>query len=438
MRKFNLKNKKIMLFILILFLVYYILNVIFFNIINNKYNKIHQNESVIFISTDCKSFQSWQISLFLFTAKISGETSDIIRIVSGCSSPEDFITIQNMYTPYDNYYTYETPDYSYYKKNNLTKRYSPLNRACALDYWVINFYNKNNFKYKYVAIYDSDFILTRAIKINTFSKNILYKTGTKNIKNVNDVVTDGISVAQKYALGTTFMKYKYIFNNTNSPLEKITIDEANEYSVGSPYILYINDFIKMTPYYCSTTKKILDIDDNSWVTEMYGYILSIIHIGVKQTALENYIVSHPDTWGEATEWIDNLTELENPCVYYPEKLPVNLLPNIIHYCQTYKVKNWYWSKYIVPKNILTCESDLFKEPPPSLWTDIFEEYKNNITKIEKKEIVKLNDLKKNMLKEKRNTFFICSIIKSINRMLLDFKKNTCISGFNSSYTIFLK
>jgi len=104
-------------------------------------------------------------------------------------------------------------------------------------------------------------------------------------------------------------------------------------------------------------------------------------------------------------------------IYYKD-LP---MPNVIHFCQTFRAGEVSFMKRRVPHDLFTCESPMLIDVPKNLAASDYR-IKDN-----KKESVN------NARSMKRHAFTLCVIYNSINSALLDFKQKMCINNPNTNY-----
>lgn len=98
---------------------------------------------------------------------------------------------------------------------------------------------------------------------------------------------------------------------------------------------------------------------------MYAYSMAAAHEKLPHLQMENYMVSNVDSPGEGWPHIDTL---EDVCAsptngIYQDGRP---LPTVVHFCQSYRAGDLGFQKRRVPKDIFTCESPMFVEPPAKL------------------------------------------------------------------------
>ena len=102
------------------------------------------------------------------------------------------------------------------------------------------------------------------------------------------------------------------------------------------------------------------------LAEMYAYSMAAAHEELPHLQLENYMVSNVDAGGEGWPHIDRLQSVCVPPsssgIFYPGEL----MPTVLHYCQTYRAGDISFMKRRVPHDIFTCESPMLVDTPPDL------------------------------------------------------------------------
>jgi peptidyl serine alpha-galactosyltransferase len=98
------------------------------------------------------------------------------------------------------------------------------------------------------------------------------------------------------------------------------------------------------------------------------------------------------------------------------------VPNVLHFCQRYGLGNYFFGKRKLPKDFLSCESPLLREPPADLYPKydwaMFPPGKPANKKIWSKEMAK------------RNAFVLCVMIPALNDAAAYYKKQHCDANAN--------
>lgn len=101
------------------------------------------------------------------------------------------------------------------------------------------------------------------------------------------------------------------------------------------------------------------------LAEMYAYSMAAAHEELPHLQLWNYMVSNVDSVDEGWAWVDSLEEVCVPPengIYYPGKP----LPNVVHFCQTFRAGDLGFMKRRVPHDLFTCEHAMLMTPPTDL------------------------------------------------------------------------
>jgi hypothetical protein len=166
--------------------------------------------------------------------------------------------------------------------------------------------------------------------------------------------------------------------------------------------------------------------------EMQGQIWAAYKLGLPHTLIKSIVVSttqshHREGWA----YIDALPENGVCPPAADAKLPIGL-----HYCKRYALgPDFFFSKYRLKKNFISCEKALMKTPP----SDIDTKYDYFIAPPPASGKYPGEPEKKTFSKKqaKREAFMMCGLISAVNEASLYFKKNNCgpDANFDRTYTI---
>jgi peptidyl serine alpha-galactosyltransferase len=99
---------------------------------------------------------------------------------------------------------------------------------------------------------------------------------------------------------------------------------------------------------------------------MYAYSMASAHESLPHLQVDHYMVSNVEAGGEGWPWVDALPEVCLPPnsdnVYYPGQN----IPTVAHFCQTYRIGEYMFTKRRVPHNIFDCDHPLFVEVPADI------------------------------------------------------------------------
>lgn len=192
-----------------------------------------------------------------------------------------------------------------------------------------------------IALIDPDMIIIRPI-VRTIRDlpNLLYNK-KKQVGEIQEEISLGSPVAQIYGLGAPWTNDLHTkFNRTRicgdgSPC--LTPErEFGEmhYSVGPPYIMIKQDLLRLTETWTQFVPRVFE-GYPFLLAEMYAYSMAAAHENLPHFQMYSYMVSAIDAEDEGWEHIEILDDVCVPPVdgiYFPGKP----LPNVVHYCQTYR------------------------------------------------------------------------------------------------------
>jgi hypothetical protein len=150
---------------------------------------------------------------------------------------------------------------------------------------------------------------------------------------------------------------------------------------------------------------------------MYAYSMAAAHEELPHVQVEHFMVSNVDSGGEGWPWVDQLSEVCIPSIndiFYPGQD----IPTVAHYCQTFRIGEYIFTKRKVPKTIFSCDHPFFLELPKDIMRN------NYYYKKSKKEFF-ANDIKL-----KRNGFMVCILYEAVNKALLHYKQVMCSGDKN--------
>ncbi|RLO12694.1 hypothetical protein DYB28_006719 [Aphanomyces astaci] len=384
-------------------------------------------------STGCdqthRQFLSASLQLSLVRVQHVGPLTEII---SGCSA-EKQASIQAQAKYYPDYRLHFTRDYAKYESVNFTERYDPYNKPFGLRDFLHHSATPDNLA---VAFIDADYMLFKPLRINTGAKWAKYYQNTtlRRAEDISDTVENGVALAQnmKAFLGGRWYNdiNRTILNLVcgDNPCASVSSADAFEFfePSGTPYVQTRHDWLHVVEDYCNFTVKGRQVPKDDWMVEMYAYGAATANHNVKHTLLQHLGPATPEFLN--TEYWNFIEEdMDNPCldpfeVVLPFDPPVG-----IHYAMYYGLPDkidagYMYYKYRIPKDILKCDSQVFKLPPPSEWTDIDRLYKD--------------DPKKRQWK-RHAVWLQCTLIKYGNQVLQTIKERMCPLGFNSHQGIVL-
>lgn len=375
-------------------------------------NNIH-----IVFSTDCSFFQDWQSLLVFNSAQQVHQPGQITRIASGCKEDKQAELVELYRLLYPMYHVHFTPDFK--TDNKTQKRYDFYNKPYGLHHWL-KFANPPVKEHTVVALIDPDMIILRPItlKIAGNPTNLYLDDFNPATDYIPKFVGRGQPAAAIYGLGAPWATNSKNFDRLDvcgagSPcLEVSRRDGERSYSVGPPYLVEKDDLLRLTNSWTKFVPKVYTRYPEL-LAEMYAYAMAAAHQKLPHFTMRHYMVSNTDMSEEGWAFVDKLgedvcTPPSQPGVYYPDAL----LPNILHFCQFYRVGEMGFQKRRLRKKMLTCDGPLLASTP----TDLAKlRYKNRDG-----DIIKLGPQQ-----AKRNAFMLCTLHRSINDMLMYYRLKTC-------------
>jgi hypothetical protein len=280
---------------------------------------------------------------------------------------------------------------------------------------------------------DPDFIFLRPLtrQIAGHPSNLYMKGFDLNTSDVPKIIGRGQPAGQLYGLGapwatTTATKD---FNRTHicgegSPC--LTVKQRfgqQKYSVGPPYLVEKDDFIRLADAWTRFVPRVYE-SYPELLAEMYAYSMGAAHAELPHFTMTHYMVSNTFVNEEGWPWIDVLDT--DVCVpptatsdsdpngvgerleFYPGKS----MPIFLHYCQFFRAGELGFQKRRFRKDMFQCDRPMMVDPPLDLGTV---DYKNRDG-----EIIKITPQQ-----AKRNAFALCTIHRSINKMLTYYKRIMC-------------
>jgi hypothetical protein len=247
-----------------------------------------------------------------------------------------------------------------------------------------------------------------------------------------DKVVHGIPIAQKYGYGDEWLtslkgNLSYVVG-PDSPALKVTNKEADDYyPAGPPYLATGTDMYAIATNWVKFLPRIHELFPQ-FMAEMHAYSVAAAHLELPHQLAEGFMVSDVSgipgaVAGEGFAFLDNTTKAD-ACV--PNKIPMNQMPLVLHYCQRYSLGRWFFSKYKLREDFFTCSAPLLREPPPN----VGEIYDWNIFPNE------LEKLDMSTLKRQRsivlNGWMLCTVLYSLNEIATNVKKVNC--GADANYS----
>jgi peptidyl serine alpha-galactosyltransferase len=377
----------------------------------------------IVFSTGCSIYQDWQSYVFFHRAMVVKQPGTITRIVSGCDDKESEEKITQIFNEQirpmapDRFKIHITPDFSTLANG---KHFVYFNKPFGMKHWLENslgFPNNPINKDAIVILVDPDQLILRPFRNNDFSNTAwahIPKDATPYTK-----IEHGRPMGQLYGFG---LQWRNKVNMTaiaiNSPVDKLSVKEAQAgYIVGPPYVATAQDMYTIVTTWCSFAKPV-HAQYPYLLAEMFAYCLGAAHEKLPHQTARSFMISDVFTGNmEGWNYIDKMPD-QNVCGTFREEE----VPNVLHFCQRYGLGNYFFGKRKLPKDFLSCESPLLREPPADLYPKydwaMFPPGKPANKKIWSKEMAK------------RNAFVLCVMIPALNDAAAYYKKQHCDANAN--------
>ena len=193
-----------------------------------------------------------------------------------------------------------------------------------------------------VALIDPDMIFLRPlIKQIRGSANLLYDKHTSPGPIIDEIAL-GKPVAQMYGQRAPWTNdYHKNFNRTKICGVGSPCLQSNEefgdahFAVGPPYIMIKQDLVRLTKTWTEFVPRVFE-GYPYLLAEMYAYSMAAAHENLPHFQMYNYMVSAVNADDEGWDFVEALDDVCVPPVngvFFPGKP----LPNLLHYCQIYRV-----------------------------------------------------------------------------------------------------
>ena len=375
-----------------------------------------------------------------------------------------------------NFKLHYTPDYSkVHMKGDKSggDNYPYFNKPFGVRHWMENAlgYNttyaktadslRNPNEDSIIMLLDPDQILLKPLT-HDYRNDTIMKWVERNTDSPK-IVQHKTVIAQQYGYGGKWISPKYVrvedllpddINTKSSPLWKLKIKTASKFAAGPPYMATANDMYMIVDKWC-TFVPLVHQNFNHLLAEMFAWQLAAHHVHRRPITTSGLMISRVEQENdEGWYWLQNnnddglpstkvvdgssaTTSSSDPQMnycfnQYPPSNQHQSYPYLIHYCQQYNYyTNWtandggaddendtfkiMFSKYIVPKNFLSCDNDLLQEPIISGSSTIATSS------------TALQQLPKKIF---RHTYAICTLLPAINEAVSVYKQLDCGPNVN--------
>jgi hypothetical protein len=111
------------------------------------------------------------------------------------------------------------------------------------------------------------------------------------------------------------------------------------------------------------------------------------------------------------------------CISHYQQQPRHQMPHILHYCQKYHLGKWFFSKYKLPKDFMSCQSPLLREPSTN---DNLLQY--DWAETPNGDILDISPMKY----RRRHAWMLCTVLPAINQAVSFYKQRFCCCNDTAS------
>jgi len=250
-----------------------------------------------------------------------------------------------------------------------------------------------------LALIEADMIFLSPLRVDNFKAQGLPMAGRKLIEKSNSPVSSKVGSAAHY----------------------LCCDD-----LGPPYILSVRDWHELIPLWTQAG------EGKGWGADQVAFAEATHKAGIEFNVFDHLMVSAPSTTDEGWKLVEDALSTPAGDVCATKKFGmqpgVSHLPTFMHVVQPWTFnggssESWGFSKYQVPPGwkraqqtdgILECGMPMFAEPPTSLLASAMDQT------------------------QKVNGWVVCTVLHSLNSMLLKYKQATCSKGFNQAMALKMK
>lgn len=401
-----------------------------------------QIEHFVIFSTTCSDQQDWESYVFFYHAYKVKQPGNVTRLASGCSDEQakklTEFHANHIQTMSERFHLHLTPDYSRIRLNSGRFGYKYMNKPYSVRNWMESALGLNETQHippsvenNVVILMDPDMILLRPLTGDFTKESVIW---AKRPDNENMRVHHGNPMSQQDGYLTSLWADFDMANithdrNTPAALIKQQGQAPVSWNSGPPYLATVRDMYNIAVKWTEFAPRVFDIHPKLFA-EMYGYCIASAHLKLPHTMVKSIVVSTTITRREGWAYIDALPDDQvcNPSSDAD-------LPFVLHYCKRYFLERFFFSKYRLRKNYLSCDTPLLTTPSNSIleadWYDPIPESNGKQKSEEQAQRRPMNDRKT----RKRELFMLCGLIGKINEAVTYYKKNQCggNANFNETY-----
>ena len=377
------------------------------------------NYHVIF-STACSDQQDWESYVFFYHAFKVNQPGNVTRIASGCSEEEarklTEFHLQHIQTMSNRFHLHLTPDYSRIRLNDGRHPYKYLNKPFGVRHWMENVLGLNETKplppeieYDVVILMDPDMILLRPLTHDFTEEGVIW---VKQPDREHMKVRHGNPMAQQDGyLSSEWMNFNMtnITQDPNTPALSVTPRQGPiSWNTGPPYLATVRDMWNIVVKWTEYGPRVFD-EFPKLFAEMYGYCIATAHLKLPHTMVKSIVVSTTVTSREGWAFIDALPDDQVCSPAADAKLPI-----VLHYCKRYFLERFFFGKYRLRKNYLSCDTPLLTRPTNRILDSAYyvpiPEANGRPKPADQAETQAMTDRRQ----RKRELFMLCGLIEKIN------------------------
>ena len=275
----------------------------------------------------------------------------------------------------------------------------------------------------------------------------------------------GFSLQWKKQVNTSQLLGPLVDLDGPSPVDQLTHNQAQKsYIVGPPYIATARDFYAIARQWSEFVPRVHDQYPHL-LAEMFAYCLAAAHLQLPHQTARTFMVSSIDAkFSEGWYLVETLatmpnhtstnttnternkktnllgetgtqgnratavsTATMNPHLaaicsnsfpnYTPEQRAELILPRVFHYCQRYNWGPYFFGKYKMPSNILSCKAPRLANPPVNVANQFTASWLVTDTRTNRSS----TDPTYNV----RQAFSVCTLIHALNNAQRHYKLHHC-------------
>jgi len=425
---------------------------------NDKDDVIPSKFHIVF-STGCNAFQDWQSYAFFYQIYKSGQLGDVTRVASGCTEA-DAVTLQQVFVHQiktlptgDRFHLHLTPDYS--KTAGIDFKF--FNKPFGLLHWMEHAMDwpstLDQYEDTIVVVMDPDQFLLRPFQVD-YSNDDTAEWHKVARDRTEFIIKKGQPFGQYYGMGASWVReankdipkiVKAALNASQSTADPNDPSSSHlyqwtdwevlqSYNAGPPYIAVASDLYQIVKMWAAVAVPVKELTDDH-LSEMFAYSTGAAHAELPHTLAYSFMISspanHDEGWGE----IDAAAP-EEVCQHVRSDIHTDpaaaawaaRVPQVLHYCQRYFLGPYFFSKYKLPNDFLSCDKPLLKDPldheGPIGFVTL---YNSSVTPNNQLNLLQPRDVK-------RHAFSLCYIITIMNEALTYWKQHHCSAEDNPNFS----